>query len=135
EPVPGDQQRQRGTIAETLHESTPLGERGRRLLFAAAHPPAEREDLVARVERKVGPLAPVLHTRGEPANAPPVSQRFARIGQTGPLRRAPMPPRRVARDARLGPVLSDLRGALVEVAARLFERVRHRGVPPYTPFT
>ena len=49
EAVPADQQRQRGTITETLHEGTPLGERGRGLLFAAAHPPAEREDLVARL--------------------------------------------------------------------------------------
>ncbi len=49
EAVPPDQQRQRGTITETLHESTPVGERGRGLLFAAAHPPTEREDLVARM--------------------------------------------------------------------------------------
>ena len=47
--VPADQQRQRGTITETFHESTSLGEGGRGLLFTAAHPPADRENLVARM--------------------------------------------------------------------------------------
>ena len=79
EAVPADQQRQGGTITQTLHERTPLGERGRGLLFAAAHPPAERENLVARLKRQVGPFTHVLDAGGELANAPPVSQRLARI--------------------------------------------------------
>src|SRR5215472_15766505 len=45
-----------------------------------------------------------------------------------------MPPRRVAGGTRLVPVLSDLCGALVKVATRLRERVRHRGVHAHAPF-
>ena len=130
EAVPADQQRQRGTITMTLHESTPLGERGRGLLFTAAHPPADREDLVARMYRQIAPLAGILHAGDELANAPPVSQRFARVREAGPLRRVPMPPRRLARGALLVPVPSDLRGALVEVATRLRDRLGHRRVQP-----
>src|SRR5438093_8294380 len=70
---------------------------------------------------------------GELANSPPVSQRFARIREASPLRRAPMPPRRAAGGTRLVPVLSDLRGALVEVATLLLEHLRHRGVHPHAP--
>ncbi len=44
-----------------------------------------------------------------------------------------MPARRAARLFRFGPVLRDLGGALVEVAARLLERLRHGGVHARPP--
>ena len=44
-----------------------------------------------------------------------------------------MPSRRLAHGARLVPVLSDLSGALVEVATRLRERLGHRGVHLHAP--
>ena len=78
--------------------------------------------------RQLGPLARVLDAGRQLAHAAPVSQPFARVGEAGPLGGAPVPARRTARVARLGPVLRDLGGALVEVAARLLERLRHRGV-------
>ena len=82
---------------------------------------------------QLGPLALVLDAGRELPHAPPVSQPFARVGEAGPLGGAPVPARRAARVFRFGPVLRDLGGALVEVAARLLERLRHRGMHARAP--
>jgi len=111
-----------------LGQGATLLEDGRSLLFVAAHPPAQREDLVTCLQGHVGPLALVRDAGRQLAHAAPVSQSFARIGQAGPFGGAPVPACRTARVARFGPVLCDLGGALVEVAACFLEGLRHRGV-------